>query len=70
MARLKKIPEGVVVDQWSVADPWYGDNVSQIIETEEGKFFRVSYNDCHGPDTPHTHIEEVVPEQKTHWKSK
>lgn len=65
---IPKIPKGKTVDQWSVADPWYGKNISKIIETPEGKFFKVSYNDGHGPHTKWTRVVEVYAVPKMEWK--
>ncbi len=39
-------PKGKVVSRTSRADPWYGNNITVVVETPEGKFIRYHGSDC------------------------
>ncbi|MCJ8335786.1 MAG: hypothetical protein MJH10_16360 [Epibacterium sp.] len=41
-------PKGKVVSRTSRADPWYGNNITVVVETPEGKFIRYHSNDGNG----------------------
>ena len=55
-------PKGKVVSKTSRPDPWYGNNITWIVKTKAGKYFRYHGNDMND-DT--YGVEEVKPKVKT-----
>lgn len=60
-------PKGKLVDRKLTPDTWYGNNVTEIIETPDGKYFRVCY---HESDPSSRTVKEVFPHTKTEWKER
>lgn len=66
--RFPQIKNAKLIKTSSVADPWYGNNLTKIFKTPEGKFFRISHSDCHDYDSEWVFIKEVSEYTEVRYK--